>query len=361
MKGSPIIFLLPILFSALLLPACQEEYRAELDNMEPLLVVNGLITDQPGTHTVTLSKTVKFQEDFIPEKVSGAMIRITGTDGSSVFLTEYEAGTYRTPDAFAGSIGESYTLHITTPEGEEYRSTPQEIIPPLSVDSVFGQLGQEVFYFNSHVSNNVYVSAIDGTNTFLKTSGGPEGAARYRFNTELYLQYIIIYPQGMAAETYDYCWVKRPILDQVGTDIGNPNSLPHSTDKVAFIIRNRNDFIYYGIGPQLYDMVRVLINKVYTLNEDSYLFHKAKNEQLGDEGRFFDPIASQIPGNIECLSDPSKKVLGLFEASSEHILTYKVMADFFNENVNIEMIDNLDQIPRSGCLYEEFPAHWIYQ
>ena len=350
-----------LLSGALLLSACQEEYRATLDNAEPLLVVEGLITDQPGPHAVKLTRTVKFQEDFAPQRVSGASIKITGTDGSVVFLHENQPGIYLTPYDFSGAIGESYELFITTAEGEEYQSAPQEILPPLSIDSVFGQLGQEVFYNHSSVSNNVYTSTIDGTNTFVQTSGSVEQPARYRFISDLYLQYIIIYQNGMAAETYDYCWVKKTINDQLGTDIGNPNSLPQATDKVGFVIRNRNDFVYYGINAQLYDMHRVMINKIYTLNEDSYLFHKAKNEQLGDEGRFFDPIASQLPGNIQCTSDPSKRVLGLFEASSEFVMTYKVIADFFENNVTIDFIGDLDTIPRSGCLYEQFPDHWLFQ
>lgn len=351
---------LVILALSLFFWACQEEYNAMLDNVEPLLVVDGLITDQPGPHTITLSKTVRFQDDFAPSKVSGASLKITGSDDSVVFLEETQAGVYSTPADYYGVIGESYVLHITTPDGEEFLSAPQEIIAPLTIDSVFGQLGQEVFYLHSYVSDNVYVSAVDGTNTFLQTSGGPEEQARYRFISDLYLQYIIIYNNGMEAETFDYCWLKKTINDQLGTDLGNPNGLQQPTDKVGFVIRNRNDFPYYGIGPQLFDMYRVMINKIYTLNDDSFQFHKAKNEQLGDEGRFFDPIASQLPGNIECTTDPSKRVLGLFEASSEYVITYKVVADFFNNNVSIEMIGNLDKIPRSGCLYEAFPEHWIH-
>ncbi|MEE4176282.1 MAG: DUF4249 domain-containing protein [Bacteroides sp.] len=349
-----------LLSGVLFFSACQEEYRATLDNTEPLLVVEGLITDQPGPHTVKLTRTVKFQEVFAPEKVLDASVKITGTDGTVVFLQENQPGVYQTPPDFSGVIGESYVLYITTSQGEEYQSAPQEIIPPLTIDSVFGQLGQEVFYHHSNISDNVYISAIDGTNTFLQTSGGVEQTARYRFISDLYLQYIIVYQFGMAAETYDYCWVKRTINEQLGTDIGNPNSLPQATDKVGFVIRNRNDFVYYGINAQLYDMHRVMINKIFTLNEDSYLFHKAKNEQLGDEGRFFDPIASQLPGNIQCTSDSSQEVLGLFEASSEFVMTYKVIADFFENNVTIEFIGNLDTIPRSGCLYEQFPDHWLF-
>lgn len=362
MKKRRITIWTSLLFSLLFLSGCQEEYIATLDNMEPILVVDGLITDQPGPHTLTLSKTAKFQGETQPEKVSGASLWITSSDGSTISLFEIQPGVYRTPSSFSGSIGNSYTLHITTPDGEVYRSAPQEILAPLTLDSIFGQLGQEIFFSHSPISSNVYVSAVQGAHTFLKTSGGSAEITRYRFISELYLQYVIEHGGvGGAAETYSNCWTKRIINDQLANDVGNPNSLPQSTDKVGFVMRYSEDYVYYGITPQLYDLHRVLINKIYTLNEDSYLFHKAKNEQLGDEGRFFDPIASQIPGNLRCTSDPSKRVLGLFEASSVFVITYKVLADYLNNNVSIEMISNLDNIPNSGCLYEQFPDHWLPQ
>ncbi|MBW6498223.1 MAG: DUF4249 domain-containing protein [Bacteroidales bacterium] len=361
MKIKPVISTILIFLSATLLWSCQEEYHVDLQNTEPFLVVDGLLTDQQGPHEVRLSKSVKFQDQFIPQAVSGASLRITVSDGQSVPLTETQPGVYQTPANFEGIIGRSYVLHITAQNGEEYVSAPQTLMPPLSIDSVFGQLGEEIFYLHSQVSNNVYPTAVDGTNTFLKTSGTNEDASSYRFVSELYLQYLIIYGGiGGAVETVDNCWIRRQINDQLGTDLGNRNLMQNATDKIGFVLRERNQLPYYGFTEQLYQSHRVLINKIFTLNEDSYEFHKAKNEQLSDEGRFFDPIAAQIQGNMQCITDPQKVVLGLFEASSELIITYKIESDFQNNTVDITMIDNLHTIPRSGCLYEEYPDHWLF-
>lgn len=360
MKNIPFINALLIILSAIILWSCQEEYRVDLQNTEPFLVVDGLITDKPGPHMVRLSKSVKFQDQFIPQAVSGASLRITGSDGQSVALTEGEPGRYQTPADFAGTIGKSYVLHINTQDGHEYVSAPQTIMPPLNIDSVFGQLGEEIFYLHSQVSNNVYPTVVEGTNTFLRTSGGGEGAASFRFISELYLQYLIPYGGGAVIETFDYCWIRRQINDQLGTDLGNKNYMQNATDKSGFVIRNRNQLPHYGFSEQLYQPLRVIINKIFTLNEDSFEFHKAKNDQLSDEGRFFDPIAAQIQGNMQCISDPQKAVLGLFEASSELIITYKIESDFQNNTANITMIDNLHTIPRTGCLYEEYPDHWLF-
>lgn len=360
MKNKPIITAVLIFLSAIMLWSCQEEYRVDLQNTDPFLVVDGLITDKPGPHSVRLSKSVKFQDQFVPQAVSGANLHISGSDGQSVALTEGQPGLYQTPADFAGTIGQSYVLHITTQEGQQYVSAPQTLMPPLNIDSIFGQLGEEVFYLHSQVSNNVYATAVDGTNAFLKTSGRNEDAASFRFVSELYLQYLIIYGGGAVIDTYDYCWIRRQINDQLGTDLGNKNNMQNATDKTGFVIRNRNQLTHYGFSEQLYQPHRVIINKIFTLNEDSFEFHKAKNDQLSDEGRFFDPIAAQIQGNMQCISDPQKVVLGLFEASSELIITYKIESDFQNNAVNITIIDNLHTIPRLGCLYEEYPDHWLF-
>jgi hypothetical protein len=344
----------------LLFSACQEEYFPKLDNVEPMLVVDGLFTNQPGPHTVRLSQSVKFQQAFTNTPVSGASLYIAGSDGASIPLSESQPGVYQTPAGYSGQIGHSYVLHIETPDGQMYQSDPQLILQPVNAETVNGQISEEVFYNYSAISNRVYATTAEGTEAYLQVSDPGTGSARYRFNSIHYLQYLIIYGAEGVAPTIDYCWIKRSINDQLGNDIGNPNNHEISSEKVGFVMRNRNFIPYYGFPEAMYDFNRVLINKIYTLNDDSYEYHKAKNDQLSDEGRFFDPIAAQLKGNVRNLTNPNIKVLGLFEASSEITLTYNILTNYAEGTISIVPVHNLDHVPNTGCLYEQYPSHWIF-
>lgn len=360
MKAKYLIAAVLFFAGILMFTACQEEYFPNLDNMEPMLVVDGLFTDQPGPHTVRLSKSVKFQEEFKNIPVSGAILYIAGSDGSIIPFNEVQPGVYRTPAGFSGQVGHSYVLHIETADGQIYESDPQMILQPVNTEAINAQISEEVFYNYSAISNRVYSTVAEGTEAYLQVSDPGTGSARYRFNSIHYLQYLIIYGAEGVAPTIDYCWIKRSINDQLGNDLGNPNNHEISTEKVGFVMRNRNFIPYYGFPEALYDFNRVLIIKIYTLNDQSYEFHKAKNDQLGDEGRFFDPIASQLLGNVRNLTNPQKKVLGLFEASSEITLTNNILTNYSDGTTNIVPVPNLDHVPNTGCLYEEYPSHWIF-
>ena len=52
------------------------------------------------------------------------------------------------------------------------------------------------------------------------------------------------------------------------------------------------------------------------MNENSFKFYQDANSQLAASGKIFDPVASQLSGNMKCINNPSKIVLGLFEVSS---------------------------------------------
>ncbi|MFO7997507.1 MAG: DUF4249 domain-containing protein [Bacteroidales bacterium] len=360
MKPSTRLFLFLLVLAALL-PGCTEEYIVNLDAVERVLVVEGLITDTEGPHKIRLSMSNKFQEANAPTPFQWAMLYIECSDGTITPLEESdkEPGTYLTPAAFTGSPNHSYTLHIETADGDTYRSEPQELPPPLAIDSLYWEKGNLMFYNRSNVSNNIYQIQIDGASIFIKASPVRGTKGYFRFISLMYAQYYI--PLGDAA--YKSCWVKWPVTDFMGPDTGTFILQEESSQQVGFLPLYNHNLSYMGLNDQedsletmQYHGAKVMINKIYTLNPVSHAFHMAKNEQLNNEGRFFDPIASQPEGNIRCVNDPGRKVLGLFEASAETVVTYKlVVKDLMNYIMDLEPIHSLESIPTQGCMLTAFP------
>ncbi len=359
MKTNSILRLLSL--ALLFFVGCQEEYITDIDQMDRVLVVDGLLTNTPGPHKVSLTLAGRFQDDYFPSPVLGARVSISDQTGAKVSLYETGNGDYLTPQNFYGKPGNTYVLEVEIPDGllagNSYRSAPQTIMPPVNIDSVYGVYGQEVFYKYSNVTGRIFQTKAEGAHVYLKTSPDHEQPANFRFVSVMYVQYFI----PISDVTVDFCWLKMAVNDYLRTEIGRYAHLEGSIERMGFSPFYSTNIPYLGF-PQnpYYEKARAFINKLYTLNDDSYAFHKNKSEQLTNEGRFFDPIASQLPGNMRCLNDSNVKVLGLFEASSELVVTYNVVTDFWEKNVIIEFIHPLDHVPVTGCLRNNHPEHWVF-
>ena len=60
----------------------------------------------------------------------------------------------------------------------------------------------------------------------------------------------------------------------------------------------------------------ILILNQYGISKSSYDFHDKLNKQFSAEGSLFDPVLTQVYGNIHCKSDQSKIALGYFDLNS---------------------------------------------
>lgn len=103
------------------------------------IIVDGLITDQPGPYTIKFSRTIKIdgpQIAGLPVSVKKAII--IDDQGNQEVLTEQTTGTYRTSaSGIRGVVGRSYYLHIETYDGRTYESIPDKMNPPGTVENMY--------------------------------------------------------------------------------------------------------------------------------------------------------------------------------------------------------------------------------
>jgi hypothetical protein len=106
---------------------------------------------------------------------------------------------------------------------------------------------------------------------------------------------------------------------------------------------------------------RILYLKQYTLNNEAYLYYKSLDEQIQSEGKLFDPIAAQLNGNIKCITDPEKKAIGFFEASSVSYSAYMVdFRNLTNFQPSIIKIPYILPPELNGCQVNSAPLFWIF-
>ncbi|MFO7657395.1 MAG: DUF4249 domain-containing protein [Bacteroidales bacterium] len=101
-----------ILISLLSLAACEEYMDIDIEGSnEQKLVVEGMITTDTTTHTVTLSRWNDFFEKGPQIMETGAMVTISDGE-NTITLNEAEPGIYKTNSDVYGEIGKTYTLNI---------------------------------------------------------------------------------------------------------------------------------------------------------------------------------------------------------------------------------------------------------
>ncbi len=358
LKISVSCFVLVLVFQA-----CREIYDPDISPDKSYLVVEGLISDEEGQHRVRLSRTNVFGESYQFKPVTLADVRIHDSRGNETHLTENIAGHYLTPAAFSGQPGETYTLHIETEDGSVYHSDPQRMMAPVNVDTIYAEFATQRFFFESQVSGELLQREVEGVNMLMDVSCSDGQYPRFRFATSMLLQY----SNMLGIDEFEFCWYKRDITEILQTDIGTDVTTSLSgRNRFAFFPLTTTNMRHLGFPTAdnnenfiTYTHPRVLMQAIYTLNDDAYAFHRARNQQISDEGSLFDPIAPQLPSNIVNLHDPDEVVIGFFEASSLVRTTMNVKPRTHTGIIEIDFLNCMHHVPSSGCSYMEFPDWWI--
>jgi hypothetical protein len=314
LKNIFLIILLAVVFSR-----CTEIYNPVINSNTQALIVEGLITNEAGPFNIRLTKAVPIPLDSvsISSDVTGAKVAVIDNYTSTTTLSEVGGGNYILPASFKSKIGNSYKLHIETTDGNIYESGFETLLPPQNFDSIRG-------YYTSQ-------SYMDPDNNYTSTDGGdirvdlfdsvPKTAAPplCRFNANVTVQYT---SEEATIDTTTWHWF------YFGWEKFDINSTENITDERSVasgtVIKNHSiGFVPFGMSGYGFDMPPITnINyyylrfNQYTINMDSYNFYKEANNQLSSSGKLFDPVTAQLYGNMKCINNPSKIVLGLFEVSS---------------------------------------------
>ncbi|PRY15020.1 uncharacterized protein DUF4249 [Pontibacter ummariensis] len=115
------------------LTSCEEVIDYELDTAETKLVVEGLITDQPGPYQVRLSNTKGYLDEGRTPGVNGALVIVSDNKGTVDTLEQISEGVYQTTK-LQGQAGNTYFLRAVV-SGKEY--TAQSFMPAVTpIDSL---------------------------------------------------------------------------------------------------------------------------------------------------------------------------------------------------------------------------------
>jgi hypothetical protein len=133
---------------ALALASCRKVIDLKLNNSEAQYVLKGEVNEGEIVHTLTITKTVAFDEDNVFPGVSGANVVLSDDQGNSETLVDLGNGNYETVN-FLGVEGRIYTFSVTV-DGKSFesKSTIPVIVPLTGLEfipvSFFGQTGYAI-------------------------------------------------------------------------------------------------------------------------------------------------------------------------------------------------------------------------
>lgn len=277
---------------------CITEFYPRTDETQSLLVVKGLITDQPGINVVKLSRSHSLELKEKSKPLEGCRVIVNDDEGNSYELEETEPGSYVTnPEYFRGVTGRKYTLRIYEMDKGEiirsYESIPMELKPVPPIDTLW--------YEKLVISvNDLYGTPNEGCRIFLRTID-PEGLCRY-FRWDFDETWEIRLPFDVDNKR---CWLtgRSASINIRNTSILTDNVL---MKQPVTLISNQTD--------RLTIKYSILVNQ-YSLTEDEFSYWAKLQNVVQETGSLYDIVPASVFGNIRCLEEPEEKVLGYFSVS----------------------------------------------
>ena len=286
-----------ILSELFLFNSCITQFIPAAGVTTDLLVVEGLITDQPGENAIKLSITMPLGGRSTARPLSGGIVTVSDNIGNSYNLIETTEGTYMPDPSFQGVIGRLYTLHINSGPSRNnttYVSSPVLLNPVPPIDTIYYEkqvLQRAADGYPSNEACQIYLATHD-----------PENSCRfYRWEFietwDFSLPYIV--PNS-------HCWTTEN-----STEINIKNTSGLSEDKVVQLpinfITDKTD--------RLKETYSILV-KQYSLNEQEYSYWERLQNTVEQVGSLYDMTPESIPSNVICIKRPDEKVMGYFSVSS---------------------------------------------
>lgn len=297
---------------------CVDKVNLSIPANELPFIIEGFVTDQAGPDTVKISKAFPVDGIYYSRVgVDGANLTIIDDAGNNDGLTDIGNGFYVT-NTLVGTIGRTYILRGTLPDGTSIESTAERMAPAGNLDSIF--------YEYAVVENTSTGVSEPGFNVYVNSTLGPSSSRRMRwkFNGTYKLvtdpslfrfpdPFCTLPPLECPLITLPcaegcaccVCYASEretiPIVSDTRT--AGPTSINRTF--IRFIPINNYTFN---------DRYRVEVTQM-EVSQPVYDFYFDLKRQISNAGSLFQPPFFELNGNVKAMSGGGK-VIGVFSAAA---------------------------------------------
>ncbi len=278
-----------VLLAIIGLSGCEDVIDLKTESGPTQLVVDGWITNQPGTQTITLTWSSPYFDTNPIKPVLGAKVSVTDNLGKVYTFTDSEGTGKYTWGKLAtdtlGRIGGKYTLKV---EHE-----------------------QEVYTAKNEIKRVPKVDSIAYTHETLPIKPDKDKGQKTGFIVEFYARDFI--------GTGDTYWIKEVINGKTNVDKAEKISIAYDaafgagapSDGLIFIQPLRRSITY----DSLYQAGNRVGVELHSITNEAFYFLQQVVEQSTNGGIFATPIAN-IKSNVTNADPNGRKALGYFGASA---------------------------------------------
>jgi len=299
-----------LLFSTIFLASCEDIYEPSIDVINGNLVVEAQITNNLSKNIIHLTRTRNFYDKLPPLEVTGATVSLVEL-GSKVLIRGYETSSgYYVLNSLPES-GKQYFLRIVI-QNETFESRAVTMPPTPAFQKFYTEYIIRTVYVNTP-NNNLLTSDYPGRELFVDMPVSKE-LSYYRIKVRNLVEWSWD-PTGKALLPASYGWYT--FTDNQQFMLAGPKNFNSSSaiERYHLLTLSYNPFTYL-FSDSLVSHGHIVMIEQYGTSKESYEFHDKLNNQFAASGSLFDPIQTQIEGNILCTTTPSKKVFGFFDLNS---------------------------------------------
>jgi hypothetical protein len=351
-----------------ILSSCQETFYPDVEESDPVLVIDGMLCTKPEKSRVIVTYSCSFSKRIYNGPVDDLVIYALDTLGNRIdFIENSNTGVYFTvkDESQAAMIGNKYTLFIETTDGDVYKSSLQVVTECPGIETLYIKAETKTTLTEDAYGDIMEVDS-KGASVYTDTKGilPEKNYYLYRWYGYEEHQSTVGIPGSPSSAVYKHQHISSLFTSIIHT--GNADKIYNKIlkqNKLVFI-PNYTYLSYAPILPASYQMYKdlfqgyILISDQLSLSEDAYLFWKAAEDQLAASGKIFDPVSSQIKGNMTCVNKPDKLMLGVFYATDSK-RRYDYLYINSKNKIYCRQLDSLPEIC-SDTITPSMPEGWIF-
>ena len=275
--------------------ACVDPYTVPATKEEAnFLVVDGFLNGTTGVANVKLTHAIQLDENVPPPAEAHADVKVESESGQLISLTEIKDGIYQAEEV-TFDTSKKYRLRIKTSAGASYSSDLVPIRQSPVLDSVSWR--------PEATGTRIYVSGHDPANQTIYYRYLFTETWEYRSELVSYFKKVNFQPVYRQPNEQVYtCW--NSTFNQ---DVLTTSTKRLSSDRVSmFPVR----MLAKG---------SLLLGRTYSINvqqraitQEEYEYWELIKKTTQSLGGLFDPLPSQVVGNVHNENDVNDKVLGFF-------------------------------------------------
>ncbi len=309
-----------IIFIVILTGRCEVVYEPEgLDNNKKIVVINGNLDDYAKKVVVTAEYASQFDQG-IYEGIKNAQVYLNASDGIKYRLYADTLQPFKyllDISTIEISNDKKYHISLTTSNGEVFESEQVQFPGRFTVNDFDATIG----------TKDVVTLTSPGTFTTNTLKGLHVDVSVN--STDIYSRYFVFKSSVVAQSTYTtsrpgmpfpttHRCVKytslstTPKIESSVINNGMHSLLDYNLGFLAFL-RDYSTYDDYNSPRTTYGWIVIL--DIYSVSDFTYNYNKKIESQLTSSEKIFDPVPSQIKGNMYCVTNPDQVTLGLFDMS----------------------------------------------